>query len=160
MHPGGRVAEPDAVGPPREPFTGACDEAGRDVETVRLHVDAALAAPGAHRLHEQSVGASDVEERAAGVDSVGDRLATGAPLLGRAAEAGSALHGRGAQVRTRSRRRLCSACRVSASIDWYERVAASTISAISVAPPARRRRATSPGAPISSGTSAWGRFPR
>ena len=40
----------------------------------------------------------DVEERAVAVDRVGDRLATGSPFLGRAAEAGLAFGGRRAQV--------------------------------------------------------------
>ena len=40
---------------------------------------------------------------------------------------------------------MCSACTVSASIDWYERVAASTISAISVAPPTAQAQGDVPG---------------
>ena len=40
VHPCRRVTEPDSVRPLWEPFSRACDETGRDVEAVRLDVDA------------------------------------------------------------------------------------------------------------------------
>ncbi len=98
VDPARGVADPDAIRPLGETPSGARDEAGADVDAVRLDREPTLTAPPRHRLHEQPVGAAEVEERAVAVDTVGDRLPRRSPLARRAAEARTALVGRRVQV--------------------------------------------------------------
>lgn len=67
----------DLAGPaPCEP-----DQPGPDVNAIRLHAQAALGTPRVHRLHQQSVGAADIQDRAVASDAFGDVLPRLAPLL-------------------------------------------------------------------------------
>jgi hypothetical protein len=79
------IADGDPVSPVRQPGLRR-DQPRAKVNAVRLDVPAPLGSPLVHRLHEQAVGASDVQEGAVTIDAVDDHLPTGTPLFGRAAE--------------------------------------------------------------------------
>src|SRR2546428_2365599 len=97
--PGQRVADEDPVGPVREPRMRERRELGDDVEPVRLDPDPLRRAPLDERLHEQTVRAADVEERAVAIDGLGDDPAGMHPGRGVAGETGLRLGRGSAQVR-------------------------------------------------------------
>src|SRR5438552_17664924 len=97
--PGEPVADEDAVGPPWQTRAGERGELGDDVEPVRLDPDPLRRTPLDERLHEQTVRAADVEERAVAIHRVGDEPAGMHPARGVTGETGLRLGCGSAQVR-------------------------------------------------------------
>src|SRR5205085_363427 len=79
-----RVADDEAIRPPRQPRAGQLDEARREVEPVRLE---RMRRPADERLEQVPVRAADVEEAAGPVDRLDDRSPRRLPPLLVAAEA-------------------------------------------------------------------------
>jgi hypothetical protein len=69
-HPVDRAAQPDTIGPLREPCTRYADQPGCQINSVRLDDHSAVRAPRGDGLHQQPVGAAYVQEGPV----AGDRL--------------------------------------------------------------------------------------